>query len=668
VALALLAAACTTGDTGPTGTTPGSRTTRTAGPMLFAGSGLQTFDACENFLDYVISHALDLVGPYGLEGLYGWGGPVALATAVEEFAMPAAVDAARAEPLAGVDYSTTNVQELGVDEPDFVKTDGRRILAIAQGRLHYIDVTGPNPRLVSTLRLDDGWGIQMLLSGDRVLLMRTAGPGEVRPAIASEIVDPGIIYPSQVTVISEVDISDPERMEIVRTLYLDGAYVSARLVGDVARIVIRSLPTGLPFVFPEGGGLRAERIAEEKNREIVRNSTIENWIPYYVLEDHQTGRTTEGTLLDCRNAAHPKEFSGLGMLSVLTVDLSAGLSPASGVGVLAAGDTVYASQDSLYVATNRWIARPLLQSGDAEKALEGMTTQIHRFDISNQDQTVYRASGEVEGFLLSQWSMSEFNGHLRVATTSQPPWWGRGPERRSESFVTVLAESNGELVEVGRVGGLGKGEQIYAVRFIDDVGYVVTFRQVDPLYVIDLSEPRRPEVVGELEILGYSAYLHPLGDGLLLGIGQDATAQGRTLGTQIAVFDVSDPSNPRRLFKRTIDDGTSEVEWDQKAFLYWPANGLSVVPIQKWSWDGHTGTEDWFSGALGFTVDRERGIEEVGVVTHQMDGKNNLYEWGAQIRRTLVIGDALYTVSELGIKASDLHTLDERAWLAFDAG
>ena len=651
--LAVLAAACTT-EPSTVNTILNNRSHPR--PMLFAGAGLQTFDACEDFLDYVVEHALELVTPYGLPGYYG--GPVFFG---EDFAVPmaAAEEASRSSGLVqGVDFSGTNVQEAGVDEPDFVKTDGNRILAIAQGRLHYIDVSGPKAELVSSLDVTQGWGQQMLLSGDRLLLMATLSSYDVYPATEIDVA-PGHYPATPITAIQEVDLSNPHNMEVVRTLRVDGAYLSARLVDDTARIVVRSVPTGLEFVYPEGGGLRAEREALEKNKEIIRNSTVENWIPYYVVDDEVTGRSFEGTLVSCQAAAHPKEFSGLNMVSVITVDLQSSLRPSGTAGVLADGETIYASTDSLYVATTPWRPWAFLEEADARDAAEGLTTQIHRFDISDPRTTVYRASGEVPGFLLSQWAMSEHDSHLRVASTNQPDWWGW--DGTSESFVTVLRESNGELVMVGRVGGLGKGERIYAVRFIDDVGYVVTFRQTDPLYTIDLSDPSRPKVEGELKILGYSAYLHPLGGGLLLGIGQDATEQGRVLGTQISVFDISDLTDPDRIFKRTISDGNSEVEWDHKAFLHWGETGLTMIPIQRYRWDEKHG-EDIFLGAIGFTVDREDGISEVGTITHDRDKG---YDWGAQIRRSIVIGDVLYTVSELGIKASELDTLDEIDWLSY---
>ena len=147
----------------------------------------------------------------------------------------------------------------------------------------------------------------------------------------------------------------------------------------------------------------------------------------------------------------------------------------------------------------------------------------------------------------------------------------------------------------GQVDGLGKDEQIYSVRFLGDVGYVVTFRQTDPFFTIDLSDPTDPVVRGELKIPGYSAYLHPVDDGLLLGVGQDATDEGQVLGTQLSLFDVSDPQDPQRIDTLQIG-GYSEVEWDHKAFLYWPADG--TIAAGGWYQPGRVhltndGGENW---------------------------------------------------------------------------
>ena len=672
ITMTLLIAACTTGTVNP-GTHPASTTTtRVLGAPVAMGFALQPFDACEPLLEYVKEHALQLVGPYGLPyGQWG-GGPWAVEEmAMEDAAAPSDGAAGRnSGPQAGIDYSTTNAQEAGVDEPDIVKTDGTRILAIAQGVLHFVDVSGDTPRLLGSLRLEDGWAQEMLLAGDTLLVMSRSNQWDVPVRLAPEIWNPDIpSYGAGISVFTEVDISDPEDMHVVTTLFVDGTYLSARMIGDTARVVVDSYPTGLEFVSPTGSGLRAEREAEWANRRVIEDSTIDNWLPYFVMEEERGNRTftTEGTLLDCEQTFAPEEFSGLGTLTVMTIDLSEGLEPADAVGVFADGDTVYASQNSLYVATQRWHDWGVLQEIFAPEEFNGVTTEIHQFDISGEAAAVYVASGEVDGFLLNQWAMSEHNGDLRVATTTEPTWWGWRDDTVSESFVTVLRADDGVLEVIGQVGALGRGERIYSVRYMGDTAYVVTFRQTDPLYTIDLSNPRAPRVLGELKILGYSAYLHPIGDGILLGIGQDADEQGRTKGTQVAVFDVSDPANPKRIHKMTIEDGWSEVEYDHRAFLYWPATGLTMLPVQAWSWED--GREDWFAGAVGVIANRD-GISDVGTVTHSVQ-KNGIaegeywYDGRAQIHRSLVIGDLVYTLSEIGLKASSLDDLVDIAWVSF---
>ena len=207
------------------------------------------------------------------------------------------------------------------------------------------------------------------------------------------------------------------------------------------------------------------------------------------------------------------------MLSVLTFDIGRDIDVGAVASVMAGGDTVYASADHLYVASQRWIDwTAMFDPREASEEAETVTTHIHRFDIGDPGGAVYQGSGSVDGFLLNQFAMSEHDGFLRVASTDRPAWGWWDDERRSESRVDVLALEGDELRIVGSVGGLGRDERIFAVRFIGDIGYVVTFRETDPLYTIDLSDPTAPEVVGELKILGYSAYLHPIGDGLLLSL------------------------------------------------------------------------------------------------------------------------------------------------------
>jgi uncharacterized secreted protein with C-terminal beta-propeller domain len=680
IAMALVLSACTgdTTESSPTtteGAGPSPTVVRPPRPIpgVLASQTLVQFDACDDFLDYVIEHALELVGPYGLQnGGYGYPvpmpgvffeGDVRAETAGAAPQVDAPASAPAPAPVEGVDFSGTNVQELGVDEPDIVKTDGRRIIALSEQTLFVIDVTGDNPKLIGKISLQDVSVRDLFLHGDRVLALG-GGYGNV---YYGGIVPPDGYYPTPISKVVEIDISSDEPF-VARTLEFDGTYISARLVGDSARVVLTSAPTGFVWAFPEGGGLKAERDAEDENREIIKNSTIDNWVPYFVLTNAAGDVIDEGSMVDCDRARHPVEFAGLDLLSVMSIDLGRGLRVADATGVLASGQTVYASTENLYVATQRWVDWRVFEENAENADFEGVSTQIHQFDISDETKTEYVASGSVTGFLLNQFAMSEHEGRLRVASTTEPEWrrWG---DFEQESMVTVLEADGGELVAIGMVDGLGKGERIYSVRFIEDTAFVVTFRQTDPLYTVDLSDPTNPEVLGELKILGYSAYLHPLGDDLLLGIGQDADERGRTEGTQISIFDVSDLKNPERIAQMTLaKNSNSSVEYDHRAFLYWEPADLAVIPIQRWSWEERPngeGKEEVFFGAIGIDIGGG-DINEVGPIVHPGGASDDgMWDYMAQIQRSLVIGDDLYTVSMKGLLRSDLDTLEDEVFLNF---
>jgi uncharacterized secreted protein with C-terminal beta-propeller domain len=728
--LALTLTACTGGAPGTGGTDPattdpaGIGSGGASGPPatvlpddLVLAASLVPFDACDAFLAYVQEQALAIVTPWGLED----GGFVAAdGMVMEEEAMDdgdaAAAPAAGRDLVAGEDYSGTNVQEQGVDEPDHVKTDGRTLYVVSDGRLNVLDVTGDTPELLTTLSLRDAWDAQLLLDGDR-LLVTSSAYGAI-PFAGERVTDDLLPVPSWsgVTSVTLLDVSDPSDPVALERLTVDGATLSSRLVDGVARVVVRTEQGNLPWVYPQGSGIRAERAALDANRQVIRDSQAEDWIPWYVHETAD-GEQTEGPLLACNRITHPRDFAGLGVLTVLTVDLAAGdlVPDAEALGVLAGGDTIYASPQTLYVATTQWVDWEGLSERARERRADELTTEIHAFDIADPRTVAYLGAGVVPGSLLSQWAMSEHDEVLRVASTIGDPWGWDG-RRPSESAVTTLALRGDALVQLGQVTGLGVTERIYAVRFIGDVGYVVTFRETDPLYTIDLSDPGDPNVVGELKILGYSAYLHPVGDDLLLGIGQDADLQGRTKGTQLSLFDVSDLSDPRRIDQVTLADGSSEVEYDHRAFLYWPRTGLTVVPYSRWRWDEETGQDDVQMGAVAFTATRDDGLERLGLLSHRVwlerlwqeqygedwledlveepgedwledpddwtdDGEvaddepagmgidaGRWWDWNyrSQLRRSVVIGDRLLTISDMGVASHDLETLEDLGWAAFE--
>jgi hypothetical protein len=609
------------------------------------GARLQAFRSCGNLLAYAKQHALPLVGPWGLGG--------ALAASDTVIAAP---EAARGGGTAGVDYSTTNVQEEGVDEPDLVKSNGSTLFVVRSDTLFTVDVRGRKPTVAGSLQLPLGGSYELLLHGDRLLVLARGGFVAIDMPQPGSAAGGGMGYRPSSSLI-EVDVSDVSAPRILRSLALDADYVSARLVGTVARIVtVSGMPQALPFKGPAESTPDATTAARDRNRAVVRTSRIGNWLPTYRVQGRRGQTLLRRPLVQCRNVRRPSSYSGLGLLTVLTIDLRKGLAPIDSDSIVADGRTVYASQESLYVATQRWFAQPVTATTSDPPRV---TTAIHKFDISDPASTQYRGSGTVSGYLMSQWSLSEHKGVLRVATTEEPTWWNPGTQEQSESFVTTLGEQGGALVQLGRVGGLGKGERVYAVRFMGDTGYVVTFRQVDPLYTLDLSTPSRPAVLGELEIRGYSAYLHPLGDDLLLGVGQDATEEGRALGTQLSLFDVSDLRRPVRVHSYALGSSWSEAESDHHAFLWWGPSRLAVLPVQAYN-------EKPFAGAVGFRVGRG-GIDEIGRVTHAGEpapGDAGRVA-GIPIRRSLVVRGSLYTVSELGVKATSLASFADEGWAAF---
>jgi hypothetical protein len=432
-------------------------------------------------------------------------------------------------------------------------------------------------------------------------------------------------------------------------------------------VVTTSFDQRLPFVQPNQFGLD-EDSALERNKEIIDESSVEDWLPRWFEEDADGGFGPMASVLPCESVAAPSDFAGLGLTWIASIDAGGDGTPIGSAGIVSTGDTVYASTDNLYVATQIWdwqrnVPMPLddqVVSPDEPVENPGPPpTLIHQFRLDEGTDASYVASGAVEGRLLNQFAMSEHNGDLRVATTTDD-WGGFGEQ--SESTVFVLRPEGDELREISSVGGLGKDEQIYAVRFIDDLAYVVTFRQIDPLYVIDLTDPANPVEAGELKIPGYSAYLHPVGEGLLLGVGQDATDTGRTTGTQLSLFDVSDPTDPQRISTLPIG-GSSEVEWDHKAFLFWPDDGTIVLPVSP-GWNECGPADDCLAkdivGASGGAVVAELDGRELvarGTINHSNPNRSGCWN---PLQRSIVIGNELVTVGLDQMKFSDRQSLEPR--------
>ena len=543
--------------------------------------------------------------------------------------------AALPSPAAGVDFSGPNNQEAGVDEPDRVKTDGRVLYAVEEGHLRIVGTTTGKPVVLADVDLTDVSTrirpSQLLLAGNRLLAFGTSDPssGSLPPSDGKPFVE--VPQDPSVTALAVVDVSDPAHPRRLKTEQFDGSLVTARLIGGVARLVLVSLPR-IPFVAPAGGTLEQAAAALAENKRRISASTARSWLP----------KGTTGA-----RAFHTTNDTGLGMVTVRSFD-PAGPTIGPGVSVVGGADTVYASATALFVATKEV---PTVTASSQPAVGGAGRTSIHRFDIRDPLEARYDGSGDVPGVVLNQYSLSEQADALRVATTTVA-----GGDGVSQSQVTVLRPSKGALVEVGSVGGMGKGERIYSVRFIGYRGYVVTFRQIDPLYVLDLKDPAHPTVTGELKIPGFSAYLHPVGADRIIGIGQ--ALNGGALGEelQVSLFDVSDPAHPAKVAGGTLPGGYSTAERDFHAFTYWEPTGLALIPTATYGADAASS----FDGVVGFTVGKS-ALTELGRISHYEGPPTG----SGSIDRSVVIRDRVFTLSRLGVMSSDLATLHTVGFVPF---
>ncbi len=625
--------------------------------VMAAGAGLQTFDACDALTDHLrTSFATD---PWAGDLAMMAGGDAATDGAGET-AMDDQAPAPEAARVAGGEgTSDTNVQVAGVDELDLVETDGVRVFTVNGGQLHVVDVSGPVPTQVAGVDIDveDGVDGELLLHEDRLLVVTRGwtdqplrAPGE--GVAAFDMVMGG----SPVTTLFLFDVAGDEPVELGR-LEVEGELVAGRGVDGTAHLVVAHRPQPLPMAaMDEVWSEQTEDGMVRRLQEQLATTTASDWLP--ALRHRGAGGVMTTTAsVACVDVARPVDTDDTSMLQVMTIDThGADVMPEATTGVLTDARSVTATATELVVATPVWAPvdqpQPFAEDAPAPRevvpALDQGTTRLHLFDLGPEGAT-HRASGEVPGMLLNQFSMSLHAGDLRVATTAGDAWAGT-----SESGVTVLRPAGDRLEVVGSVGGLGRGETIHAVRFLGDRAYVVTFRQTDPLYTIDLADPTEPEVTGELKITGYSAYLHPLGEGRLLGVGQEATLEGQTTGTQVSVFDVNDPANPTRVSQVTLPGANSESEWDHHAVLV--HDGLVVLPYERWAAPTPDNPEGYESAAI--VIEQSDDALRVRGTVASSAGRPGGDVWNHAVRRALVVDGRLVTISRSGVAVHDTATLD----------
>ncbi len=448
----------------------------------------------------------------------------------------------------------TNVQETGVDEPDTVKTDGKLVVRLRGRDLVVYDASGSTmvkKSSISLPRLEDG---EILLTGSTVV------------AIGTDATSPrdqltGMRRGSRVITLS---LAQPSEPKIESTVTYESRVVSARQHGATVRLVLAAGLPDLDFIQPRGKV--TDRQALIANRRAVEESTIEDWLPAY-----NSGAGSQ-QLLDCTNVAVPPDSAGLDTVSVVGFTAKAPTKPHA-IGLAAATTIAYESADHLYLADGpmAWDCRVCMREdrvrpGFAPQA--GGTTHLYDFELDGID-AIHVASGEVEGTIADRWSLDEADDVLRVAV---------GPSSETGNFTSVVTfrREGKQLAEIGRLDGLGRDEDLKGVRWFDDLAVLVTYREVDPLFTIDLANPDKPRLVGKLKIPGYSDYLHPLSDREMLGIGHDGVS-----GAQIALFDTSDLAHVSRTAVETFPGAEAVATWEPRAFTWLPGRDTALTVLQK---------------------------------------------------------------------------------------
>jgi uncharacterized secreted protein with C-terminal beta-propeller domain len=595
------------------------------------------------------------------------------------------------------DHSKTNVQEEGVDEGDIVKTDGEYAYVISKNQTKvYIIKVYPAEESGIVKVLDFDWTVRELYLNDGKLVV--LGANLYYYTHYRLWMPEGYSWEPE-TYVNVYDITDKENPTLTREVMLKGSYVSSRTIGDYLYLIVRQYTTqvenedDLPvaanevyyadeydywYTFTTIASVNVQNPAEDPNLETILIgvsthiyvSTENIYLTYTKRMSwvEQTERKIDEVILpmvpeETRSEIQDIQNSGgsrltrVGKIDEVVGEYADSLSDTEKMDFY----------NDVEVQNNVFLERlaPQIQK-----------TMIHRIRINN-GWIQYEASGGVLGYVLNRFSMSEYNQYFRIATTSGQRWWWGSADNSLNNHVFVCDLN---LNVLGGVSDIAPGESIYSARFVRDRGYLVTFVVIDPFFVIDLSNPKDPEIMGELKIPGYSNYLHPYDDDHVIGIGKDAIDEGDFawyLGVKLSLFDVTDVENPKEKSKYIVGDrGTESLALsDPHAFLFAKSKDLLVMPIvlaeiDESEYPGEIppsayGDTVW-CGAYVFSVDDVNGFQLQGEVTHledyeepDPDGYWYYPFWNKRIKRTFYIENVLYTLSDYLIQANSLDDFEE---------
>jgi uncharacterized secreted protein with C-terminal beta-propeller domain len=573
-------------------------------------------------------------------------------------------------------YTTTTAQVAGVDEADFVQNDGTRIFVLSGDALYAASSWPPQSLSLQGQLTIEGWPREMFLSGNQVVVFSSlyvprpidnSDPVACPAELTSEWACGYAL--DNVTKVTTVDVSTLSAPTVTAELYLPGSYLTSRLIGSQVRLVLND-----PLGFPQGVSFwpnlppdatadqRSQAFAqlEQANEAIIRGYSLDDWlrVPSY--------KRADGTVVplgySCTDFARSNAPTRMGIVTIATLSLD-GQGLTSRTSVLEQADLVYASLGTLYIAAQHWWWWPEPGQDDA--------TYVHAFDITQPNSVTYQGSGVVNGSPQNQYSFDEWNGNLRIATQLAhriaDPANGPFGDVVSSSQVSVLTLDGGTLVNTGTSGAVAQGDSLLASRFVSSRGFLVAARQVDPLLTFDLSNPANPTEVAELQISGFSSYLYPIDDTHLLSIGTATTSDGNNSQLQLTLFDVTDLSTPRVQSQVLVGQGwaTSQALWDPKALTWFADKKLLALPFVDWE-----PSADWtgfVSDLRLFQVDTDAGITAAGSLSMadvyvNTGDQSWSYYWSPLITRSILADDAVYAISNAGIRSALVPNLP--SWLA----
>jgi len=601
------------------------------------------YDGDSSTVKEIFANIVTMPFSFLVNGLYGYGDTINSATmsdsSINSFSSGISSSSITADNAtsSSKDYSTTNIQVENVDEADITKTDGDYIYSISDNNVIITNVLNPEDiKIEATIKSRDGSVPEdLILYKNELVVISTKSNNSNSSSYYS------YSYNNN-TVVKIYNITTKSSPILVKSYELYEPYYTSRCINNELYVIA-------------SGNLREEddkvvRAYKEDNNE--QKIALEN-IKY--LKDVKTKKQTIISVVDLDNVSANIDVSSY------LIDIS----------------NAYVSENSIYLLDQKYdydndvppIGKLFGWKGiigiftyyDDYDYSSGYNTEIYKFDISQDGNVSYNTKNKISGKTINQYSLDEQNGHLRVALYDN-----------DGARIAIFDEN---LKQIGISDYVAKGEKMYSSRFIGNKAYLVTYKTIDPLFVIDLSNETNPQILGELHIPGYSTYLHPYDENHLIGIGMETeevvnkdssgkvtSTTSKIIGMKMALFDVTDVNNPIQLSQTVIGDRrtTSAILTNPKALLFSKEKDIIAFPITK--------TEDNykvnFIGAIVYGLNLEKGFTLKGEISHN-ENSYDLYEAGNEIQRIIYVGETLFTLSENGIKATDMNTMKELNHIQF---